>query len=247
VSIEVRDLRLAYGERTVLVGASFDLTPGRVLGVLGPNGSGKSTLVKALAGLHPCQGTIRRRAHRQGHDRLAYLPQDMPTSVALQVMEVVLLGRLHRLGLRVRDEDLQVAESVLRHLGILELAQRGLDELSGGQRQLVFLAQALASEPGVLLLDEPTSALDVSHQLDVLDRIRTLTHARGLITALVLHDLNAALRYCDDALLLARGGVLAQGTPAQVLVEDHVRQAFGVSSEFLTCSDGLRVWVARAL
>jgi iron complex transport system ATP-binding protein len=136
--------------------------------------------------------------------------------MALTVLEVVLLGRLGQLRLRMQPADLDAVRTVLQSLDIAALAGRYLAELSGGQRQMVFLAQALVAQPRLLLLDEPISALDVHHQLTVLERVRQLTRGQGLTTLLVLHDLQAAARYCDDLLLLRQGTVAARGTPVLV-------------------------------
>jgi iron complex transport system ATP-binding protein len=245
VTIEINALQVRYGARTVLHGLTLSLRPGRVLGVVGPNGSGKSTLVKALAGQLPYTGTVRFDGSALRPKSVGYMPQDVQAPAALTVLDVALLGRIGRLRLKVSAQDLDAVQQVLQQLGVADLAGRYLGELSGGQRQLVFLAQALVSEPKVLLLDEPISALDIRHQLEVLQVVQATTLARGLCTVMVLHDLNAAARFADEVAILQAGRLLAWGLPAQVLTAGHVAQAFGVDAEALTCRDGTPVLVPR--
>ena len=243
MSVTTLALTARYGARTVLHGINLVAAQGRILGIVGPNGSGKSTLIKALAGLLRHEGQVLFGGTPVRPRSIGYMPQDLQTPQALTVLDVVLLGRLGQLGLRVRDDDLHAVRQALRALDIEALAGRYLGELSGGQRQMVFLAQALVSQPSVLLLDEPISALDVRHQLEVLQVVRAMTRDRQLVTLVVLHDLQAASRFCDDIVLLCDGRVLASGTPAQVLTVAHIAQAFGVESELLTCRDGTPVLV----
>ena len=245
MSVTTQALTARYGTRTVLHGIDLAAARGRILGIVGPNGSGKSTLIKALAGLLRHEGDILFGGTLLRPRSIGYMPQDLQTPQALTVLDVVLLGRLGQLGLRVHDDDLDAVRSALRALDIEALAGRYLGELSGGQRQMVFLAQALVSQPSVLLLDEPISALDVRHQLDVLQVVRAMTRERQLVTVVVLHDLQAASRFCDDIVLLCDGRVLANGTPTQVLTVAHIAQAFGVESELLTCRDGTPVLVPQ--
>ena len=163
---------------------------------------------------------------------------------ALTVLEVVLLGRIAQLHLKVRNDDLNAVSQTLGSLGIGALAPVRMSDISGGQRQLVYLAQALVAQPRYLLLDEPTSALDISHQLEVLAFVRGITRAQGLTTVMVLHDLNAAARYCDDIALMSEGRVVRCDAAAHVLGRDAVSEVFDVETESLRCHDGIEVLVA---
>jgi iron complex transport system ATP-binding protein len=243
VSFSLQQLSASYGSRTVLHGISLEAHAGQVLGIVGPNGSGKSTLVKAVAGQIPASGTILFNGSAQRPASIGYMPQDLLAPAVLTVLEVVLLGRLQQLRLKVQPGDLQAVRQILQRLGIETLAGRDVRELSGGQRQMVFLAQALVAQPTVLLLDEPISALDICHQLEVLDVVSDMTRQQGLTTLMVLHDLNAAARFCDQVALLQDGRLLACGRPDQVLTVPYVAQAFGVETEALRCSDGTGVLV----
>lgn len=245
MKISLQSLSVSYGSRPVLHQICLSAQPGRVLGIVGPNGSGKSTLVKAVAGQVKASGQLLFNGSALRPGAIGYMPQDQQSLAALSVLEVVLLGRLQQLRLKVQSDDLNAVRRVLQRLGIESLAARDVRELSGGQRQMVFLAQALVAEPRVLLLDEPLSALDICHQLEVLEVVRHMTRQQGLTTLLVLHDLNAAARFCDDVALLKDGHLLACGSPAQVLSVTHVAQAFGVEAEALSCVDGTGVLVPR--
>lgn len=238
--IAVEDVRVSYGAHEVLRGIDLAVAPGEVVAVLGANGCGKSTLLRAIAGLQPHQGHIRREGTDGG---IGYMPQDNASRVGLTAFEVVLLGRLRSLALRVGAADLTAAEGAMAELGIEPLAGRALSDLSGGQRQLVFLAQVLAGDPRMLLLDEPTSALDIAHQVQVLDLLGAATRRRRLTTIAVLHDLNAAARFAGRLVVLHGGRVLANGAPAEVLRPDILRIAYGVEVAVLAGPEGAPVVV----
>jgi iron complex transport system ATP-binding protein len=240
--LEIDNLTAGYGRQEVLRGISLAVEPGEVLAILGANGSGKSTLLRVVAGQLPHRGTLRWSGHaQQSPGAIAYMPQDNASRVALTAFEVVLLGRLRSLALRVAPADLAAAEAALAELGIAHLAARSLAELSGGQRQKVFLAQVLAAAPQALLLDEPTSALDIAHQVQVLAMLSTATRSRGLTTLAVLHDLNAAARFAGRLALLHEGRLLATGSPAEVLQPALLRLAYGVEVAIQPGPDGLPV------
>ena len=231
--ISARDVTVRYGRRVAVDGVCLEASPGEVLAILGANGSGKTSLLRALAGVQSCGGDIVHGAGLTG-----YMPQDNAVRAALTAFEVVLLGRLRSLTLRVAEADLVAAQAALAELGIAELASRAIGELSGGQRQLVFMAQVLANEPKILLLDEPTSALDIAHQLHVLDLIRSTTIRRGLTTIAVLHDLNAAARFSDRVALMCGGRLLLAGPASSVLTAARLRQAYGIEVAVMTAPDG---------
>jgi iron complex transport system ATP-binding protein len=169
------------------------------------------------------------------------MPQDNAARAALTAFEVVLLGRLRSLALRVGPADLEAAAAVMAEIGITELAPRPIGELSGGQRQMVFLAQVLAAGPRVLLLDEPTSALDIAHQLHVLALLREATQRRGLTTIAVLHDLNAAARCADRIALMRDGRLSGIGPPRDILRPDRLAASFGIAVAVDAGSDGYPV------
>lgn len=226
ICIDVNDLAIGYGRRRVGSGISFSLSAGEVLCLLGPNGSGKSTLFKTVLGLLPLQG-----GHIQidGEDLsawsrgalaryVAYVPQAHTSSFAFSVLDVVLMGRGARIGLFASpgSHDADVAHECLERLGIVDLARRIYTELSGGERQLVLIARALAQEPQVLILDEPTSSLDFGNQIRVLDHIHALRD-QGLAIFLCTHQPEHALKVADRVALFKAGRLHGIGQ-AQTIV-----------------------------
>ena len=233
--LDARDLRFAYPDRPVLAGVSLTLAPGEVLAVLGPNGAGKSTLLRCLAGALAPQGRVEidgvELAAIAPTDRarlLAFVPQHIPAQLPLTVFEAVLMGRRPYLSWRPRPQDLDAVWQALGQLGLTDLAAREFGEISGGQRQKVALARALAQESRLLVMDEPTSSLDLKHQLEVMALLRTLALEQGVGVVLAVHDLNLAARYASRALLLQHGRVFADGRPDAVLTEANIRAVFGV-------------------
>jgi iron complex transport system ATP-binding protein len=209
VSLRLDGVGVSYGGRRVLEGVTTPvLAGGEVVAVVGPNAAGKSSLFRRIAGLIPGAGkvAIEGRSAVAGRSRLTacYLPQDTAVNAVLTVYESILLAFKQGGSWSVSDDELKRIDQVLRELEIEDLAFRGLGELSGGQRQLVSIAQTLAREPDILLLDEPTSALDLHRQFEVLSLVRRLARERGMLVLISIHDLNQALRFADCVMVLAR-------------------------------------------
>ncbi|MBK4995410.1 ABC transporter ATP-binding protein [Pseudomonas sp. S37] len=252
MSLLIEGVSVAYGTRQILHGVSLPALPaGSLVALVGPNGAGKSTLLRALAGLERMRGglsldgqDVTRLGFAERSRRLAYMPQQLPPGIALGVLESIVAA------LRVSGSDdlLGCAFEALRQLGIEGLAERSLDSLSGGQRQLVALAQLLARNPQVLLLDEPTSALDLHYQLRVMDAVRERVQAHRLLAVAVLHDINLAASHADWLVVLREGRVVACGAPQQVLGPQLLADVYGVQARVERCSQGrLQVLVDRAL
>jgi iron complex transport system ATP-binding protein len=229
--VTLRDVDFAYDERPVLRRISFDLQAGEFVGIVGPNGSGKSTLIDLIDGLqHPSAGDVlidgvptRKIRRRQMAREVALVPQHFTLDFDLSVREVVEMGSY----CRGKDAACGDAELTLARLGVPELAGRRFTELSGGEKQLVVLAQALMQHAKLLLLDEPASALDVSHQLRLFDLLKEL-NGEGLSVLCILHDLNLAIHYFDKLLVLSDGEVAAYGPPDEVLRPEIVEAVYGV-------------------
>ena len=239
---------LGYGDRAVLRGVSIAAREGELLGVIGPNGSGKTTLVRgATRVLAPTAGsvTLLGRAialydRRELARALAVIPQEGTPLFPFTVLETVLMGRAPWLRTFAfeGEEDLRAAREALEAVGAGDLAQRDLAEISGGERQRVVVARALAQGTRVLLADEPTAHLDLKHAVSVFALLRSLTDARGLAVVVVTHDLNLAAAHCDRLVLLSRGAVAAEGTPAEVLRPELLGEAFGTPVWVGKRSDG---------
>ena len=232
--LEARNLSAGYPGRAVLAGVSLAARPGGVLALLGPNGCGKSTLLRTMAGLLPPLGGEvlldgrRDYSPRQAAQRVAYLPQSR-TAPNITVRRLVLHGRFPYLSYprRYGREDYEAVDRALAAADALDLADRPLPELSGGQRQKAYLAMALAQETEAILMDEPTTFLDIRHQLEVLALVRRLAEeGRGVVLA--LHDLCLALTAADDVAVLGEGRLLALGGPEAVYQSKVLERVMGV-------------------
>ncbi|MGY4492684.1 ABC transporter ATP-binding protein [Pseudomonas sp. TE3610] len=243
--LEVRQLDVSYGKRPIIEQLNLaGIGRGQVTALLGPNGCGKSTLLKAIAGLTPACGQVLldgddllQASYAARAERVVYLPQSLPASVHLRVFESLLVAR-RASGNTPRQQDIDEARALLERLGIAHLAMSFLDQLSGGQKQLVGLAQALIRKPVLLLLDEPLSALDLNHQFHVMEVIGQETRERDMVTLIVLHDINISLRQTDRVLMLKSGRLIAHGAPAEVIDGDSLAAVYGVRGRVERCSQG---------
>ncbi len=237
----IQDLALKVGRKQVLKRVDAQFKAGEFSAILGPNGAGKTTLLKAVMGILPYSGNISatdKNGSALPPTSFSYLCQLNKSPSQLTVIEVVLLGLVHQLNWRISEEQEKKAENMLRELGLIDIATRPFSQLSGGQQQLVSLAQALVSQPDVLLLDEPTSALDLKHQVQVLDLARQYTLANNTITIAVLHDLSLAASYCDHLILLNDGEVQHSGSPDCVLEPEKLSQIYQVQVDVGCCIHG---------
>jgi iron complex transport system ATP-binding protein len=235
--ITVRDVDVGYDEiERILSHISFEVADGAFFGIIGPNGSGKTTLVKALSRiLTPQSGTILLEerdlagfSFRDLAREVSVVPQETAISFDFTVEEIVTMGR-HPYQNRFSAETLE-DRTIVRHAmeltNTLRFRDRSINEISGGERQRVIIARALAQQPKLLLLDEATSHLDISHEMDILSIIAGL---KGEVTVIaIFHDLNLAAHYCDDLILLDAGRIVSMGTPAEVLTRDHIRSVYGI-------------------
>ncbi|PZD95040.1 ABC transporter ATP-binding protein [Paenibacillus sambharensis] len=248
-ALDIENLFFGYGSTGILRGISLQLAQSQVVSIVGPNGSGKSTLLKCLARIvKPEQGEIRLfgkslNAYSGGElaKKQGYVPQSTSETFPLSVTDAVLIGRKPHMKWGVSDRDLAIVGHVISFLGLEPLRHNYLNELSGGQRQKVAIARALAQEPEVLMLDEPTSALDIRHQLEVLELLKDLSRKSGSLVILVLHDLELAARYSDQLILMRQGVVHAMGKPEEVLTADHVKEVYGVEAEITEGRLGLQI------
>lgn len=245
-ALVVSDLTIAYPGRTVISGLTLaPFKAGEVTALVGPNATGKTTLLRGLAGLAKARGSVRLGgreliglAPSEHAVHVGYMPQSLPQRVALTVYEAMLAALKAGPGTAGDGDIRRTALATLDRLGIADLALRGLDELSGGQRQLASLAQAIARAPSVLLLDEPTSALDLAHQHRVMSTVAELARERGTVTIVVLHDIALASRWCRRVLVLAGGRPAADGPPDEAITPAMLREVYGVEARVERCSRG---------
>ncbi|AJW80324.1 iron-dicitrate transporter ATP-binding subunit [Clavibacter michiganensis subsp. insidiosus] len=254
-ALEARDITVAYGDTEVVHGAGLEIRPGCVTALVGPNGSGKSTLLRTMARLQAARSgslVLREEGAETGTGagagresdaldlslrrfarRVALLTQGRPTPGGLSVRDVVEFGRYpHRGRFGGADPDGRAAvDRALDLTGLDALADRGVDQLSGGQLQRVWLASCLAQETGVLLLDEPTTYLDLRYQVELLDLVRDLADDGRIAVGVVLHDLDQAAALADTVALLSDGRIVKTGTPSEVLTPDLLTEVYGIPVE----------------
>lgn len=237
MSFQVEHLRYTYPKASepIIKDISFEAPDGLLTVIIGANGVGKSTLLKGMLGIFKAEGTAifngkerSKMAHGELHHLVGYMTQENALLTSLSVLNVVLLGRLGTLNLRVQDEDIEKAMAILRLLHLEHLVERPFYALSGGQRRMVDVAQTLVRDPQLLIMDEPTANLDLVNELQVLELVRAYTHQKKVATLMTLHDLNMAARYADRLVLLKDGVVFRSGTPEEVITQENIREAYGV-------------------
>ena len=236
--MQVKNLSFRYkGGGEVLKEVSFDLESGKFLAILGNNGVGKSTLLKCLNHiLRPDSGQVildgenlLAKSTREVARRVAFVSQSVPNT-QMTVHDVVMLGRRPYMKWGFTEVDHQIVHDAMHRLDVEDMRGRFLNQLSGGEKQKVMLARALAQQPKVLLLDEPTSALDIQNQYQVLKIVREICHKDNRIAVVVIHDLNLALRFCDRFLLLKDGEVYRNGDRS-ILDSEALKEVYGVDAK----------------
>lgn len=243
--LNLSNVSVSFDNQAILDNISFGpLSAGSITALLGSNAAGKSTLLRRIAGELEGPGRVEVAGqlveawpsyHR---NRPAHVPQDISMVSSLRVFEAVLLANKQGGGWSVDNEELDAVAHILDTLGIIGLAGRELSALSGGQRQLVSIAQALIRKPHVLLLDEPTSALDLQNQFEVLDLLRRLALDWSMCVVMAIHDINHALRFADHVVVLHRGLVHGEGRPIDVLTPALLEAAYGVRARIELCTQG---------
>jgi len=237
-TLKVLDVSFSYGAREVLKDVTLILKGGEFVGLMGPNGSGKTTLLKVMNRvLGPKEGTIfvnemdiSKLKVKEVAKVFGVVSQEYETSLDFTVLDVVLMGRNPYLS-RLEGEsrrDYEVALEAMKLTNTLHLAERFFNELSGGEKQRVVIARALAQEPKILLLDEPTSHLDINNQIEVLELLKRLCKEREILVVAVIHDFNLATYYCDKVILMKDGKIFAMGAPSEVLTPSNIEAVFGV-------------------
>jgi iron complex transport system ATP-binding protein len=236
-AIKIKDLSYSFGNRAILQDLSFAVPKGDFFIIIGPNGSGKTTLMRTIAGiLKPRKGHIEifhRRISSYKRKELArsvaFVPQGLPGDFPFRVAELVLMGRApynNTLGLET-EEDHVVSRQAMQFTEIEHLADRKLNQLSGGEQQRVFIARAICQEPKILLLDEPTASLDLGHQVRIMDLMERLKAEKGVTVVMVSHDINLAAMYGNRLLLLRDGKIVSMGLPGEILTFETLEQTYG--------------------
>lgn len=250
MTLQVQNISVGYGGAPVIDGVTFDARRSALTALIGANGAGKSTLLKAVAGLAAGQGQGQVLVDGAIADRkavVAYMPQDTSAASGLTMLETVMLGKLRSLGWSTPPDVVREAALLLERFGIAALSDRPLDAVSGGQRQLAFLAQALLRGPEVLLLDEPTAALDLRHQLLVLETVTAYARERNIVVVAAMHDLSLVARFARDVICLHQGRIASAGDVATVLTESRIREVYGVHARVADTPQGVSVTLLRTI
>jgi iron complex transport system ATP-binding protein len=237
-ALEIKDLEFGYNENLVIKGVSFNIEKGKFISIIGPNGSGKSTLLKTINHLYnPTKGSIlvdginiNDMKKRDLAKKIALVPQDTVVDYDFTVEEIVLMGR-HPYKSRFQKEDegdYKVINESLEMTNTLKLKKRLITEISGGERQRVIIAKALAQKPSIILLDEPTSHLDINHQMDILNLLKRLNKEHGTTIILVIHDINLAARYSDEIILIDKGKISDMGKPEDIITSDNIENIYNL-------------------
>lgn len=234
--LSFKGVHTGYPGKEIIKGFTADIYQGDFVGLIGSNGTGKSTLLKCLSGLLPTtEGNITIEGknnaglkQRERSQLIAVVPQSFSIEYDFSVEEIVLMGRNPYLSYRNKEssKDYDIVEKAMLMTKTLQFKGRLFNELSGGEKQRVILARAIAQEPDILLLDEPTSALDIHHQIEVMELIKELNTQKGMTVVAVLHDLNLAARFCERLIMIQGGRVVADGTPAEVIVQDNLKKLY---------------------
>ena len=245
--ISCRNLSFFYGSTPFFSDFSVDFPEGKFTALLGPNGSGKTTLLKLLLGLkQPRMGSLfhgdlnlSKLTPPQRASLISYVPQNMERTFDFTVEETVMMGRYPHRGewQRQNDRDKRVTERAMEQMEVSPLRERFVHTLSGGERQRVLIARALAQETPVMLLDEPTAFLDLRHQLSIMGLLRMITERENKTVISVVHDLNLAMNYADQTVLLSRGCLKGYGSPPEVLTPGLIKEVYDVDTEQIARGD----------
>ena len=234
----VENLDFYYGRQQILKDINLVINKSEFVGIIGPNGAGKSTLLKILDGILKIEKgnvyiegePIENKNRRLLAKSIAYLPQETEFTFSFSVHQVVRMGRyayIRGIGYYT-DHDEDIIRQAMQRMDIERFIDRSFNELSGGEKQRVMIASALAQQPKVLLLDEPTSALDLHHQIEIYRTLKSEQKNHKLTILVVTHDINLASQYCDRILLMDKGKILDDGSPAKVLQFKTLQDTFGV-------------------
>ena len=251
--MDINDLVFTYNKKKVLDNVTFDIRPGEILGILGMNGCGKTTLLKNLnKNLEPDAGAILLEGDDMGEmpkrsiaQKIAVVPQGNEIKFAFTVKDIVSMGRIPFLSTFSGEssEDVRIIEDAIVMTGLEGYRDRYINTMSGGERQRVIIARALAQTPKIILMDEPTLHLDINTQFEVLDLVYKLSREKGLTVVIVSHDLPLVARYCDRIIMLKDKKIFAMGKPDDILTKENIAEVFMVDGELTTDSKTGRLTV----
>lgn len=246
--LKTQEISFSYDQETVLRSISINIQSEEFIGIIGPNGSGKSTLLKLLGSvLKPDSGQIYFKGknyidyqRKQLAQSITWVPQEHPMVFSFKVSEIVLMGRHPYLSAFTfeGEDDIEIARSAMKQTQTLQFAERGFNEISGGEKQRVVIAGAIAQEPELMILDEPTSALDIKYQIQILNILKTLNENKKTTVVLAMHDLHLASKYCTRLILLEEGKIFKDGKTEEVLQKEHIEKVYGLKVHLIHDQNG---------
>lgn len=241
--IVIKDLCFSYNDKEVLRGISLSLERNRFYSIIGPNGCGKTTLLKNISkNLEQNSGKIivenkdlKKLKAKEVAKLLSYVPQNTSIDFDFTAIDIVLMGRSPYLKLfqQENENDLDIAEKAMKVTNTWHIKNMNINEISGGEKQRVIIARALAQQTGIMLMDEPISQLDIHHQIELMDTIKSLVITSDVTVVAVLHDLNIAAQYSDEIILMKDGNIFAKGSPESVITEENLMMVYGLKSSII--------------
>jgi iron complex transport system ATP-binding protein len=247
MSLKIENINFKHSSKFSLKNISLTFN-NNLTAIIGPNGSGKSTLIKCILNLYKCDGEMyyegeNLKKHKKEFikQKVGYLPQTTQNDASITVFEAVLLGLINTLNLKVSKGQEDKVNDILDAFELQHLVQSKINELSGGQLQMVALAQAIIKEPEVLILDEPLNNLDIHRQFSLLNTVSSLSFEKKMIVIIVMHDINLAARYAENIIVMKDGDVYSHGTPKEVLTKKMIREIYKIDSEIYVNKQGKQV------
>lgn len=247
-AISVKNLSVAYENNTIIEDLNLSIPKGKVSIIIGANGCGKSTLLKTIARINkPKNGdifinnkNIKKIKEKSIAKEVAFLPQGPVCPSGLTVRELVAYGRFPHQKIigGLNNHDKEVIDWVIEETGLIEFANREVENLSGGQRQRAWIAMILAQETDIIMLDEPTTYLDMSYQLEVLEVLQKLNKEKNITVVIVLHELNNACRFADNIIGLKKGKIICEGKPIDVINKETLKKIYGIDARLKPSESG---------
>ncbi|WP_304941839.1 ABC transporter ATP-binding protein [Vallitalea guaymasensis] len=241
--VSTKKLNFNYGEKTILKDLSINMEKGLFYSIIGPNGSGKTTLLKLLAGILPSNKNtvyiknddIHVIKQKEMAKRLSVVPQITDMQYEFSVFDIVMMGRAPYTSRfqKNTEEDVKIVNDAMKETGVIELKDKKITQLSGGELQRVILARAIAQETDIMLLDEPISHLDIGYQYEISELVHNLCKKKGITVINIVHDLNIAMRYSDKILMLKNGQVYRYGDPEDVITKETVKDVYSIDVELI--------------
>lgn len=250
--IDVQNLSFRYNSKAVLNNVNFGLERDQIVGILGPNGAGKSTIIKILGGILEYEGSIKlmgielKKFKRRELARIiAVVPQNFEPGFDFKVSDLVMMGRTPYLKMfeSMSREDFNIVEDTMKLTDIFHIKDKSIREISGGERQRVIIAMAIAQDPKILLLDEPNANLDLKYQISIFELLRNLVRTKHISILVAMHDVNLAVKYCNKIMLLNKGEIVQFDAPEKVITEENIRKVYEIDSSIIKDGNGSLTYI----